>query len=75
MTPGVTCSVVRHGRRNRPRSSRRGRRITAGYPVNVHHRSPSARLRHLRVAGSLLRLVTGWPLLKRPHVTVGVTEI
>jgi hypothetical protein len=22
-----------------------------------------------------LRLVTGWPLLKRPHVAVGVTEI
>jgi hypothetical protein len=26
-------------------------------------------------AGSLLCLVTGWPLLKRPHVAVGVTEI
>ena len=33
------------------------------------------RLRHLRLAGSLLRLVTGLPLLKRPHVAVGVTEI
>src|SRR6516164_8128691 len=28
-----------------------------------------------RLAGSLLCLVTGWPLLKRPHVAVGVTEI
>ena len=28
-----------------------------------------------RSAGSLLCLVTGWPLLKRPHVAVGVTEI
>jgi hypothetical protein len=45
------------------------------YPVDVHDRSPSARLRHLRLAGSLLRLVTGLPLLKRPHVAVGVTEI
>src|SRR5215469_7823018 len=25
--------------------------------------------------GSWLCLVTGWPLLKRPHVAVGVTEI
>lgn len=65
----------RHGRRNRPRFGRRGRRITAGCPVNVHDRSPSARIRHLRLAGSLLRLVTGLPLLKRPHVAVGVTEI
>ena len=32
-------------------------------------------IRHLRLAGSLLRLVTGLPLLKRPHVAVGVTEI
>ena len=72
------CSIgraERHGRRNRPRSGRRGRRITAGYPVNVHDRSPSARLRHPRVAGSPLCRVTGWPLLKRPHVAVGVTEI
>jgi len=28
-----------------------------------------------RLAGSLLCLVPGWPLLKRPHVAVGVTEI
>ena len=37
------------GRRQRPRSGRRGRRITGRHPVNVHNCSPPARPRRLRI--------------------------